>query len=51
MRIGDLAKRARVTPRTIRFYGSIGLLPSGERQRLGHHHDADTSGSQSANHS
>jgi MerR family copper efflux transcriptional regulator len=31
VRIGELAKRANVTPRTIRYYESIGLLPRGNR--------------------
>ena len=38
MRIGDVAERAGVTPRTIRYYESIGLLPPGEREGTGHHH-------------
>ena len=33
MRIGDLAKAAGTTPRTVRYYEEIGLLPrSGERE-------------------
>ncbi|MCK1992346.1 MerR family transcriptional regulator [Peribacillus muralis] len=32
MRIGDLAKRAGITPRTVRYYESIGLIPQGERE-------------------
>ena len=32
MRIGDLTERAGVTPRTVRYYESIGLLPPGERE-------------------
>ncbi|WP_420596431.1 MerR family transcriptional regulator [Deinococcus sp.] len=38
MRIGELAKRASVTQRTVRHYESLGLLPSGERQGSGHHY-------------
>ena len=37
MRMGDLTERAGVTPRTIRYYESIGLLPRGEREGNGHH--------------
>ncbi|MDG0795168.1 MerR family transcriptional regulator [Cohnella ginsengisoli] len=38
MRIGDLTERAGVTQRTVRYYESIGLLPSGEREGNGHHY-------------
>lgn len=38
MRIGELAERARVTPRTIRYYESIGLTPPGEREGNGQHY-------------
>lgn len=38
MRIGDLAQRAEVTPRTVRYYESIGLLPPGEREGQGQHY-------------
>ena len=38
MRIGDLTERAEVTPRTVRYYESIGLLPPGEREGHGHHY-------------
>ncbi|CAM4472615.1 MAG: MerR family transcriptional regulator [Paenibacillus macerans] len=38
MRIGELTKRAGVTQRTVRYYESIGLLPSGEREGNGHHY-------------
>ena len=37
MRIGDLAKRADVTPRTIRYYESLGLIPVGEREGNSQH--------------
>jgi DNA-binding transcriptional MerR regulator len=37
MRIGELAKQARVTPRTVRYYGSLGLIPPGEREGAGQH--------------
>ncbi len=38
MRIGDLTQRAGVTPRTVRYYESIGLIPSGEREGNGQHY-------------
>ena len=38
MRIGDLTERAEVTPRTVRYYESIGLLPPGEREGNGQHY-------------
>jgi len=38
MRIGGLAERAAVTPRTIRYYESIGLIPPGEREDHGQHY-------------
>lgn len=38
MRIGDIAQQAQVTPRTIRYYESIGLLPPGEREGQGQHY-------------
>ena len=38
MRIGELAERAEVTPRTIRYYESLGLLPHGEREGGGQHY-------------
>ena len=38
MRMGDLTERAGVTPRTVRYYESIGLLPPGEREGNGQHH-------------
>ncbi len=38
MRIGDLTERAGVTQRTVRYYESIGLLSSGEREGNGHHY-------------
>lgn len=37
MRIGDLAERAGVTPRTVRYYESIGLLPPAQREGHGQH--------------
>ena len=36
LRIGDLAERAGVTPRTIRYYEELGLLPRGEREQGKH---------------
>lgn len=38
MRIGELARRAEVTPRTVRYYESLGLIPPGERQGSGQHY-------------
>ena len=38
MRIGDLTERAEVTPRTVRYYKIIGLLPLGEREGHGQHY-------------
>jgi MerR family transcriptional regulator, copper efflux regulator len=35
MRIGELAQRAGVTPRTIRYYESLGLLGPSEREGSG----------------
>ncbi len=37
MRIGELAARAGVTPRTVRYYESLGLIPEGEREGTGQH--------------
>lgn len=41
MRIGELSERAGVTPRTVRYYESIGLIPRGERVGAGQHHYSD----------
>ncbi len=38
MRIGILTKLADVTPRTVRFYESIGLIPRGDREGNGQHY-------------
>lgn len=38
MRIGELTERAEVTPRTVRYYESIGLIPAGEREGNGQHY-------------
>lgn len=38
MRIGSLTERAGVTPRTVRYYESIGLIPPGEREGNGQHY-------------
>ena len=35
MRIGELTQQANVTPRTVRYYESIGLIPPGERVGTG----------------
>jgi MerR family copper efflux transcriptional regulator len=37
MRIGELSERAGVTPRTVRYYESIGVIPRGKRQGGGQH--------------
>lgn len=36
LRIGDLAERAGVTPRTVRYYEELGLLPVGAREQGKH---------------
>jgi len=36
LRIGEAAERSGVTPRTIRYYEELGLLPSGARSRGQH---------------
>ncbi len=38
MRIGELTEQAEVTPRTVRYYESIGLIPPGEREGTGQHY-------------
>jgi DNA-binding transcriptional MerR regulator len=37
MRIGELARKAKVTPRTVRYYESLGLIPPGIREGSGQH--------------
>ena len=37
LRIGEVAARTGTTPRTIRYYEEIGLLPGGERRASGAH--------------
>jgi DNA-binding transcriptional MerR regulator len=37
LRIGDLARRTGVTPRTIRYYEELGLLPAGAERDAGRH--------------
>jgi DNA-binding transcriptional MerR regulator len=42
LRIGDLAERAGVTPRTVRYYEELGLLPRSVREHGKHRtYDAD----------
>lgn len=41
MRIGELADRLSVNPRTIRYYEGIGLLPDPERAPSGYRHYTD----------
>jgi DNA-binding transcriptional MerR regulator len=36
LRIGEIAERSGVTPRTIRYYEELGLLPRGDRQHGKH---------------
>lgn len=38
MRMGELTERAGVTPRTVRYYERIGLIPPGEREGHGQHY-------------
>src|SRR5918912_2904925 len=42
IRIGELAERTGVTPRTIRYYEEIGLLAGGERRKGSHRLYSDT---------
>lgn len=42
MRIGELAQKAGVTPRTIRYYENLGLLSPNERQGKGFRYYTDT---------
>jgi MerR family transcriptional regulator, repressor of the yfmOP operon len=37
LRIGELARLAGTTPRTVRYYEEIGLLPEGEERESGAH--------------
>ena len=37
LRIGELARLGKVTPRTVRYYESLGLIPPGEREGAGQH--------------
>ena len=37
LRIGELARLGKVTPRTVRYYESLGLIPPGEREGEGQH--------------
>jgi MerR family transcriptional regulator, repressor of the yfmOP operon len=37
LRIGDLARRAGTTPRTVRYYEELGLLPPGAERDAGRH--------------
>lgn len=41
MRIGDLAQKAGVTPRTIRYYENLGLISPSERQGTGFRYYTD----------
>lgn len=41
MRIGELARAAGVTPRTVRYYEEIGLLPESATRAAGSHREYD----------
>lgn len=41
MRIGDLAQKAGVTPRTIRYYENLGLISPSEREGTGFRYYTD----------
>lgn len=42
LRIGDVARAAGTTPRTIRYYEEIGLLPAGGEREAGRHRSYST---------
>lgn len=42
MRIGELAQKAGVTPRTIRYYENLGLLSPSEREGAGFRYYTET---------
>ena len=42
MRIGDLAQKAGITPRTIRYYENLGLISPSEREGTGFRYYTDT---------
>jgi DNA-binding transcriptional MerR regulator len=42
LRIGEVAQRVGVTPRTIRYYEELGLLGSGDREKGAHRTYAET---------
>jgi MerR family transcriptional regulator, repressor of the yfmOP operon len=42
LRIGEVAQRVGVTPRTIRYYEELGLLGSGNREKGAHRSYAET---------
>ena len=39
MRIGELAREAGTTPRTVRYYEEIGLLPAADARSAGAHRE------------
>jgi MerR family transcriptional regulator, copper efflux regulator len=43
MTIGELSQQAGITPRTVRHYESLGLLPKGRREGKGYHYYSEES--------